>query len=315
MEVSYQHIHPIEPQEQTLESSMPIQSRMRGRCWGWLTILILQFCSLWGKASGDSDNPLSIGIYSTQKPSEVARQFHAFTKAFEAALRRQSGTPITIHLAVMRTYADGLRFLRDGEVDILELGAAAYVTAKDELPDLQLLAVRNPEDPTLLAGVICTQSNSPIAKLPDLRDKAFAFGDKLSTTGHFLAQEQMFRNGLRSKDLRRFAFLGSHEQVADAVANGEFDAGAFNEITYRAKTKAGASLKVLTRFRNQGRPWVARGTLSTELKEAAKAALLQMNGSPTLTAFGEDGVAIQNITEADFDPLRWAIHDSDRFFK
>ena len=256
---------------------------------------------------------LSLGVYSSHKPKEAAAQFLPFTKALQAVLSRRFQQPVEINLSVMQTYEDSQRFVREGDVDFLELGAASYVLAKSKNPDLELLAVRCPSDAKQLVGVICVRTNSPITSIAELKGKSFAFGDRRSTTGHFLSQWHLYEQGILAKDLSKQTHLGSHREVAAAIASGQYEAGALNMIEHAAALRNGQVLRILSRFPNFGRPWVCRNTLPTALKEALKQSLLEMADNPSIAALGDSNMTIMPAQDLDFESLREAIRKNGLF--
>jgi phosphonate transport system substrate-binding protein len=250
---------------------------------------------------------LGLGVYSSQKPKDAAAHFLPFTKALQTALSQRFEQPVEVYLSVMRTYEDGERFIQEGDVDFLELGAANYVLARKKNPDLEVLAVRSPSDANLLGGVICVRSNSNIATVQDLKGRSIAFGNSRSTTGHFLSQQHLVELGILAKDFAKQTHLGSHREVAAAVASGQYDAGALNMIEFEQALRNGHRLRILSRFRNFGRPWVCRSALPAKLKQALKQSLLEVPHVPSIGASGDASTTMLPADDGYFNGLREAM--------
>ena len=74
--------------------------------------------------------------------------------------------------------------------------------------------------------------------LESLKGKSFAFGSKESTGGYMYPRAWMQDNNLDpEKYFKSVKFLGSHNNVIDAVAGGRVDAGSVSPGPLKKKTK------------------------------------------------------------------------------
>ena len=74
--------------------------------------------------------------------------------------------------------------------------------------------------------------------LESLKGKSFAFGSKESTGGYMYPMAWMKENNLNpEKYFKSVEFLGSHNNVLDAVAAGRVDAGSVSPVPLEIKTK------------------------------------------------------------------------------
>jgi len=78
-------------------------------------------------------------------------------------------------------------------------------------------------------SVIIAKSDSKIHAVKDIRGKRFAFGTSHSVSSYISPRVMLLNAGIELKDLLHYEFLGTHEDVINAVIQGTFDAGAVSE--------------------------------------------------------------------------------------
>ena len=227
-------------------------------------------------------------------------------------LTQHLGVPVEISIQVSSNYEDGPKSVIDGRVDFVRFGPASYVLTKDAEPNVALLAADSVGGKAQFYGIIAVPENSNIVSISRLRGRTFAFGDERSTIGRYLSQLYLFQHGIRAQDLGGFAYLGRHDIVGTAVSNGQYDAGALKEGTFKKLVKKGHKLRALARFPNVTHAWVARPNLDDNLRQALSAALLAITDKQALEAFGRDGFL--DVSDSDYDIIRQAISNNDQFF-
>lgn len=84
---------------------------------------------------------------------------------------------------------------------------------------------------TNFGGVIFTRSDSSIDSYDDMRGKKFAAVDINSFGGWVMAQKELKENHIEIKDFKSFEFLGSHDNVVNAVKNKRVDIGTVRSDT------------------------------------------------------------------------------------
>ena len=266
------------------------------RCW-WL-LLWIGF-SVWGQAQ----ERLVFGVYAADKPTETVRKLRPVLNLLEGRLRERLGEPVTIKMHIASSYARGLEDLVSGRVDFARLGPASYVEAKAREPALRILALESKNGRKSFKGVIAVHRDSAIRKIDDLKGRRFAFGNRRSTIGRYLAQRYLLEHGIRARDLAGYDYLGRHDKVGWAVALGLFDAGALKEGTFAKLVSQNAPLRELASFPNVTKPWVASARLTGERFGILRQSLLALGPKRFLSG-----------TDADFDPIRKAMEESARFF-
>ncbi len=183
---------------------------------------------------------------------------------------------------------------------------------KDAAPKISLLGADSVGGEAQFYGVIAVPRDSTVVTMSDLRGRAFAFGSKRSTIGRYLSQLYLVQHGIQAQSLKSFAYLGRHDVVGTAVSSGRYDAGALKEGTFKKLVNKGHKLRALARFPNVTHAWIARPNLDGNLRMALAAALLSITDKQALKAFGRDGFL--KISDSDYDIIRQAITNNDRFF-
>ncbi len=221
------------------------------------------------------------------------------------------GEPVTIRLKVARSYSDGISQLTNGEVDFARLGPASYVLVKEQNPDIKIITMESKKGKKRFYGVIAVHSDSSYQSLADLAGRSFAFGSKLSTIGRYLAQASLLEAGISSKELDHYEFLGRHDLVGEAVGKQRFDAGALKEGTYDKLVAKGVPLKVLFKFENVTKPWLAHPTMPQHVLAAMREVMLAAHNEQAVLKIAKHGFLTGD--DADYDFVRSGISRSRSF--
>lgn len=253
---------------------------------------------------------LTFGVYATDLPTVVYRQFLPMLEIVQGELTRSLACPTSIELRIFKTYEAALDALVAGTVDFVRFGPSSYLLAKERKPEISLLAMEDNDGEKVFQGVIAVRANSPIKTLADLRGRKFAFGDENSTIGRYLAQLQLVKAGIAASDLAGHAFLGRHDKVFTAVEVGDFDAGAVKENTFDKMNKKG-TLRELVRFPNVTKPWVARAGLDPRVAAGLSQVLLGLKDGSKLKDVGITG--FRAVKDADYDSIRLAMQAAEKF--
>ncbi|MFT5394260.1 MAG: phosphonate transport system substrate-binding protein [Gammaproteobacteria bacterium] len=254
---------------------------------------------------------LRFGVYTSDKPTSMVKKFRPVLRALEQRLGARLGDSVKIRSDVAKDYATGLERLVRGDVDFSRFGPASYIVARQRNERIKVIAMERRYGGKVFYGVICVAQDTPIQRVEDLRGQRFAFGNERSTIGRYLAQKLLLAHGLHSSDLAGFAYLGRHDKVVASVAAGQFDAGAVKESTYRKALKAGAKLRVLARFENVTKPWVAAGHLKLPIRSALRNVLLAFDAKEPLAILKVGGFIAGN--NSDYADIREAMTESRRF--
>ncbi|MCP4185476.1 MAG: PhnD/SsuA/transferrin family substrate-binding protein, partial [Hyphomicrobiales bacterium] len=161
--------------------------------------------------------------------------------------------------------------------------------------------------------IIAVHADSAIQSVNDLQGKTFAFGDELSTIGRFLSQLYLYQHGITASDLAQYDYLERHDAVGAAVGAKEYDAGALKESTFKKLVDNDVPIRELARFPNVTKPWFAHESMTGEVFEALRQALLSMDEPAALEALGKDGFLASS--DADYAVIQEAIENNDLFFE
>jgi len=134
---------------------------------------------------------------------------------------------------VATDYTSVVEAFRAGKLDVGFLSPAAYVMAKQQADVIGILKSHRHGSPYYYAAII-TRTDSKINSLKDLKNKSFAFGDPLSTTGHIFPKKMFLNVGMNPDTaFKNIIYSGGHDATVLAVLNKKVDAGA----TYSNNTR------------------------------------------------------------------------------
>jgi phosphonate transport system substrate-binding protein len=255
---------------------------------------------------------LTFGAYSSDKPSAMVAQIRPSLNEVARDMSAVLGEAVEISMQVVRSYEDGVGLVVSGRVDFARLGAASYVAAIDQNPDLEILAMENKRGSKSFRGVICVRQDSDITELGQLKGRSFAFGNTRSTLGRYLAQLTLFNAGILAEDLDHYEYLGRHDKVGRAIGSGLFDGGAVEETVFAKLVKQGVPIRAIATYTTATKPWVARQGLDPRIKQALRQALLNLREPSALQALRFDGFLAGD--DSDFEDTRLAIQENPRFF-
>jgi len=284
------------------------QTMMYKRIFGFICTIVLAA----NPAVSTAVENLSFGVYTSNKPTAMVKQFRPVLNAIEAHMSKTLGDEVKIRIQVAQNYEQGVEHLASGKVDFSRFGPASYVEAKKANSDLEILALESKDGEKTADGVICVREDSPITDVTDLKDKRFAFGDEQSTIGRYLSQQYLAKNEIYAADLKHYDYLGRHDKVGTAVGAGNYDAGALNESTFKKLVAKGEPIRVIAKFPNVAKPWIARSGLSERIMDAMRQALLDMDDPVALKSLKRDGFLRGN--DKDYAVIRESIENNHVFF-
>lgn len=180
------------------------------------------------------------------------------------------------------TYEAAVDGLRDGSIDVVFLGGVGFSRAHARHGAIPLV-MRDID--TRFTSVVVVRSGDPARSLRDLRGRSFTFGNRDSTSGHFMARYFLGIEGVEpERFFSRIEYSASHDSTLNAVADGKIDAGAMSGIfAYAAVGPGGARAKDL-RMLWETSPypdyvWAARRELPAGLRQRLMDAFLDLDFS------------------------------------
>jgi len=277
-------------------------------------LIQLMLLSLFFSSSNISaDIVLNFGVYTSDKPSQMIKKFRPAMAYLEKELSSKIGENVKIRIQVAKSYKKGIDDLVTGKVDFSRFGPASYILAKEKNSDISIIAVESKKGKKQFFGLICVASDSPINTIKDLKGKRFAFGNERSTIGRYLAQTYLYSKGITNNDLKEYKYLKRHDQVAMAVINGQYDAGAIKEGTYKKLEKKGTKLKILAKFPNVTKPWIASSQLDPAILKHLRIVLLQIKNKKVLKSLSKEGFLMG--VDNDYQMVRNSINNNYKFFR
>ncbi len=272
-----------------------------------IAVMLALFCA--NPATADIN--LVFGTYTTDKPTEVVRKFSPILRFLSQELEIRLGEPVKIKLKIASDYDEGIADIVEGRVDFARFGPASYILAKAEEAGIGILAMETVKGQKTFMGVIAVQAQSDITSIADLQGRSFAFGNRLSTIGRFLAQQQLLDAGISASDLTAFEYLDRHDRVGAAVGQGIYDAGALKQSTFAKLVDNGVQIRVLMEFQNVTKPWLSRAGIDARIADAITATLLNPGVDNAVTDFAKTGFVAG--LDDDYQPIREAMKQSNDF--
>lgn len=144
---------------------------------------------------------------------------------------------------VVRTgtsYTAVIEAMRAHHVDAASFGAFSYVLAHQVAGAEAVAAFAAPDGkPGSYFATITTWPGSGITTLQQVKDKAFAFSDPASTSGHLIPSYALVKAGIDpAKDIAPF-YTGSHTASFEALHNHKVPVGELNSVAIAGATLAG----------------------------------------------------------------------------
>jgi phosphonate transport system substrate-binding protein len=267
--------------------------------------LLLTACGGGGGGSGEqgSEDPevLRVGLIPNQNPESVEAQYEPFGDYLSEQLGRE------VELTVPTSYNAVVEAMANDELDLAYYGGLTYVQARERAEVTPLITEINPRTgDTTYRSVIIVPAASQVQEVSELRGEDFAFGSVSSTSGS-LYPAIMLRDagGIDYRtDLGNFTYTNGHDATAQAVANGQVDAGGLEDrILYNLQEEGTIdpdSVRVIEESTPiEGYPWVVRDALSEDLKEDIAQAFLNIDDPALLDLLRAQGY--ERVEAGDYD--------------
>jgi len=183
-------------------------------------LLLLPFGQLSCTQADDEAKILRVGFVPAENAQEVARNAQPLVQILQKHLDME------VQSFVATDYTGVVEALRANKLDIAFLTPASYVLAKIET-DVKVILKSHRQGRAFYYSAIITHADSTIRSLEDLRNKTFAFGDPLSTSGHIFPRKMLEEKKIFPvKDFKKVIYSGGHDATVLAVLNRKVDAGA-----------------------------------------------------------------------------------------
>ena len=228
----------------------------------------------------------------------------------------QKHTGIQTELFLATDYTGVIEAMRAGKIDVASFGPLSYVLASDKAGAEAFAKEYRKGAGSMYTGYIITRADSDINDIKDLKGHSFGFVDPASTGGNLIPRMNMLKNGVDpDKDLTETTYLGSHDQVALAVAHKRVDAGAVMNFNFEAFLDRGTvpadQFKIIHKSDPfPGSAWCYRKDLPEDLKQKIRDAMfsISLDTCPELKDFLRKIEKYQPAVDADWDSLRETVH-------
>lgn len=248
--------------------------------------------------------PLKFGIASIVSP-EASLNLYTDLNNYLANEMGESITPI-----IKRDYDEMNRMIQENDVDFASVctGAVPYINKNK----VRVLAVPEINGKHSYKSLIITGKKYGIKSIRDLKDKTFAFTDRLSNSGTLYPTYMILSSFNLPPDrvFKKIFYTKSHDKSIYLVNKGVVQAAAVDSLIFEIiKKEHPADVKNIEVIHSSPEiispPFVASSSLSREKFEALKNALLNMDknekGRKILRGLNIDRFVPADI--ADFDPI------------
>lgn len=232
-------------------------------------------------------------------PYKPVTDLYTIFKPIANYISQKTGKPVELRIG--KTNSEIVDILGKGEIDFSFLGPALYVETRSKYPLTPLAQVVNDGKPSFY-GVIVVRKGSGITSLKALKGKTFAFGERDSTLSHITPLYMLMEAGVRLSDLKKYSFLGSHDNVALNVARGTYDAAGLQPDVAAKYLAEGLEIIAQTMDLPE-HVFAATKSLDPATTAQIQNALLSMDIS-LLKGIKKSLTGIQKFNDKDFDGLR-----------
>src|SRR5262249_46974350 len=184
----------------------------------WVLLAAVTLAGCGGAKS--SKGVLRVGFVPSENVQQVAQNAQPIVEI----LHKELGMEVEPFVAT--DYTGVVEALRAKKLDIAFLSPASYVLAKNEA-NIQVALKSHRKGRAAYYAAIITQADSNIHTLNDFKNKSFAFGDPISTSGHIFPRKMFLENGIDpDKDFSHVIYSGGHDATVLAVLHHKVDGGA-----------------------------------------------------------------------------------------
>lgn len=256
---------------------------------GLVCAALLSVTPAWAK------DTLVMGVH----PYKPATELHKIFKPIADYVSQKVGKPVDLQIA--QSYEDAAEKAGNGRFDFSYMGPTTYAKESGPQKLKPLVQIINNGKPTFY-GVIIVKQGSGLTSLKQLKGRSFVFGEKNSTLTHVVPLYLLLNEGIHLRDLKKHAFVGSHDNVALNVKIGTFDGGGLMpDIAEKYKDQG---IEIITKSPElPEHVFVATKSMDAATFSKIQDALLTMDLS-ILKGIKPSLTGTQKVRDKDFDILR-----------
>ncbi|SES28275.1 phosphate/phosphite/phosphonate ABC transporter substrate-binding protein [Salipaludibacillus aurantiacus] len=229
-------------------------------------------------------------------PSQSIGEMEEGLSSLEDHLSKQLSTPVEVtHYPNYNAVVEAINY---SHVDLAYFGPVTYLIAYEQ-SGAEAVVTQSIDGNPYYYSYIVTQPDAPWDSLDELLKNVdevdFAFGSQSSTSGFTIpGYELMERNVYENEGSYEFSsvrFTGSHDITANAVANGDVDAGAIDSAIFQALINEGAieedDYKIIWESQQLYQyPWAVPHDTEDDRKDQIREAFLMIEDEEILSIFG-----------------------------
>ena len=250
----------------------------------------------------DTSTALRLGVMPMGSPAVVFRKLSPLAEYLSKKMDRR------IDLKVAVDPQGAIKDVGEGVTQLCFMTPSTYIEAHIKYGVSVLLKAALKDGKIFQHSVIIAGGNSSINEIKDLKGHSFAFGDIYSTSSHIVPRAMLLAEGIDVKDLQYYNYLGHHDDIAKAVMNGDFDAGAVMESTaYKYKDRGIKFVKISDDI-PEFNICVSKN-IDAKLKNELKNAFFSLNsdtpeGATVLKSISENYTGFVNSSDAEYEGIR-----------
>ena len=273
--------------------------------WSLLLALVLVVLAGCGPSAEKADRPAVLKILVL--PDRPREQVEATYAPLVQYLSRKLDLPC--ELVIPDTYEHAVELFHRRDVQLANLGGLVFIRARAK--DRAVALVMRDADLAFSSSFI-VRTAAPGDKIEAFRGRPFAFGPKLSTSGHlmprhFLAQQ----NIVPEKFFSAVRYSDYHDTTAVWVRDGVVDLGVVNSLALAQMYRSGLLRREAVRvvWETPTYPdyvWVAQPDLPVRFRDQVRDAFLDlsMNGRANAAVLAAlQARAFMPAIDSDFTPL------------
>lgn len=187
-----------------------------------LTFILISLLSGCSKQDVPDDMPdvLRIGILPDESKEILVKRY---TPLF---LYLSQQLDITYQLKISEDYKDLLKQFESDAVDLAYFGGYTFVQAQHSSNAVPLV-MRDIDE--RFTSYFISNVDIPLKRISEFKGKSFAFGSKLSTSGHLMPRFFMMNQKIEPEVFfSKIKYSGAHDKTAHWVSDGHVDIGVAN---------------------------------------------------------------------------------------
>jgi len=195
-------------------------------------------------------------------------------------LAKQTG--FKTELIIADSYQNLLDLFHDGKIDIANFGGVTFIKARKR-DGAKPMVLRDID--TMFSSVVLVNNEINAEGLQSLKGKSFAFGSKLSTSGHLMPRHFFSQQDIIPEEFfSRIEYSGAHDKTAYLVRDKKVSAGVANAGIIASMYSDGrinkSDIRVLwTSPTYADYVWAIQPTISNKIKKQLETAFLNLNSS------------------------------------